>query len=187
MAQTTQNHKAGKQQATGKMGTTKKQKNPQDSIFSLSDTSAHNAFANRQAVNRLYIADPVIRALNAKANGAPINFGSSGLIGVPKGTYGFANGRIAFYLPGATSSGTTTGSGSVGTGTSPGGFSTLGPSMGVNGKSPYTGPGAYGTRIPTAPILPLIKDVTVDLQNKKQLPKKWFDQQKRNAMDKSEK
>jgi hypothetical protein len=131
-----------------KQAPTRTNKNQIDTVFSLSSTGSYNALEERQSVARLQIADPIVKALKAKANGADIKIGSSGLVGVPKGTYGFANGKIAFYLGGATSNGTSTGSGSVGTGSSPGNIGSLGPAMGVNGKSPYAGNGAYGTRVP---------------------------------------
>jgi hypothetical protein len=97
---------------------------------------------------RLQIADPVILTLKERASGVPVASGQSPIIGAPRGTYGFANGRVVFYPNVATSSGTSTGNGSVGTGTSPGAVGAFGPAMGVNGKSPYAGPGTYGARIP---------------------------------------
>jgi hypothetical protein len=124
------------------------------SIITLSSSSNNKAFASTPSFNRFPIADSTLKALNAKANGANIKFNGSPLIGVPKGTYGFANGRLTLYTMGATSTGTITGSGSVGTGTSPGAISTLGPVIGVNGKSPYTGQGPYGTRVPVLTKLP---------------------------------
>lgn len=117
--------------------------------YRLTSTSTNKAFANRQsATPRFSIADPIIGALNAKAGGNPIEISSSGIVGVPKGTYGFAHGKIILYPSGATSSGTSTGSGSVGTGTGPGSIGMFGPAIGVNGKSPFTGTGSYGVRIP---------------------------------------
>ena len=116
--------------------------------YTLTSTSANNAFNLQQTTNRFEIADPTIRALNARANGADIKISPSGIVGVPKGTYGFANGRLSLYPNGSTSIGTTTGSGSVGTGSGPGSIGTSGPAIGVNGKSPFTGTGPYGTRVP---------------------------------------
>jgi len=114
--------------------------------YSLSNASSHNAYA--EPTSSPGITDPVINLLNAKASGAQYTIDRSSLIGVPSGTYGFANGKISLYQAGATSTGTSTGSGSVGTGSSPGGIGTISPFMGVNGKSPYTGSGPYGTRLP---------------------------------------
>jgi len=119
-----------------------------NSTYTLSNSTAHHAFGRQSANNSFQIADPAIKLFNARANGATIKVSPSGLVGVPKGTYGFANGKIVLYPNGATSIGTTTGSGSVGTGSSPGSIGTLGPALGVNGKSPYTGTGPYGTRVP---------------------------------------
>lgn len=95
----------------------------------------------------LTITDPTIKTYNAIANGANIKIGSSGVLGVPKGRYGYANGHLTLLPNGATSTGTTTGSGSVGTGSSPGSVGTIGPGMGVNGRNPYAGPDIRGTRV----------------------------------------
>jgi len=114
--------------------------------YTLSNATSHNAYAEPNSSRR--ITDPVINLLNAKASGSPYTIDKSSLIGVPSGTYGFANGKISLYQVGATSTGTNTGSGSVGTGSSPGGIGSISPFMGVNGKSPYTGSGPYGTRLP---------------------------------------
>lgn len=125
------------------------EKGSKESItYRLSSTSANKAFANPLSPTRFSIADPIIGALNAKADGNNVQVSSSGIVGVPKGTYGFAHGKIVLYPSGATSSGTSTGSGSVGTGTGPGGIGMFGPAIGVNGKSPFTGTGSYGVRIP---------------------------------------
>jgi hypothetical protein len=113
--------------------------------YTLSNASAHSAYA--EPTSSMKISDPVINLLNAKASQSPYTIDKSSLIGVPSGTYGFANGKISLYQVGATSTGTSTGSGSVGTGSSPGGIGTLSPFMGINGKSPYTGSGPYGTRL----------------------------------------
>ena len=95
--------------------------------------------------NNLQIADPVVRTLNERANGAntPIDFRE--FMGVGRGTYGIANGQILLRPNGATTSGGITGSGAVGTGSSPGGIGIHGTAPGVNGKNPYAGPGMWGT------------------------------------------
>lgn len=113
--------------------------------YTLSHASSHSAFAASKP--NLEIKDPVINLLNAKAQESPFTIDKSSLIGVPSGTYGFANGKISLYQQGATSTGTSTGSGAVGTGSSPGSIGTISPFIGVNGKSPYTGEGPYGTRL----------------------------------------
>lgn len=115
-----------------------------DSTVSLISTSVNQA---RAAQGSLRINDPTINLFNMRAAGAPVREGSTPLPGVPKGTYGFANGRIVFYTNSATSSGTSTGSGSVGTGTSPGTIGTYGPGSGLNGKSPFEATGPYGRRL----------------------------------------
>ena len=131
----------------------KQETKPQSSVVTnnketttLNSNSSYPAFKKR--TDSFTIADPITRALNANANGANLKLGSSGLIGVPRGTYGFANGKIRLYSNGATSSGTATGMGSVGTGGSPGMVGSSGPAMGVNGKNLYASPGSFGTRIP---------------------------------------
>ena len=48
-------------------------------------------------------------------------------------------------LPNAPTIGSSTGPGSVGTGTSIGTMGTSGNGLGVNGKNPYAGPNIYGT------------------------------------------
>jgi hypothetical protein len=101
---------------------------------------------NTPAVNNnLQISDPVIRTLNQRANGAntPIDFRE--FMGVGRGTYGVANGQILLRPNGATTSGGITGSGAVGTGSTPGGVGVHGTALGVNGKNPYAGPGMWGT------------------------------------------
>jgi len=113
--------------------------------YTLSHASSHSAYAAPKP--NLQITDPVINLLKAKANESPFTIDKSSLIGVPSGTYGFANGKISLYQQGATSTGTSTGSGAVGTGSSPGSIGTVSPFIGVNGKSPYTGEGPYGMRL----------------------------------------
>jgi hypothetical protein len=90
------------------------------------------------------IADPTINALNAKANGADVRISKSGIVGMPKRAYGFANGHLLLSTTSATSSGTITGTGSVGTGSSLGSLGTNGPAMELNGKSPYAGATMWG-------------------------------------------
>lgn len=63
---------------------------------------------------------------------------------MPKRAYGFANGHLLLSTTSATTSGTITGSGSVGTGSSMGSLGTNGPAMELNGKSPYAGSAMWG-------------------------------------------
>lgn len=92
----------------------------------------------------VYIADPTIRALNARANGSDVYVSNSGIVGMPKRAYGFANGHLMLTSSGSTSSGTITGSGTVGTGSSLGSIGSNGPAIGLNGKSPYAGSTMWG-------------------------------------------
>jgi hypothetical protein len=110
-----------------------------DRTYTHSTSTAHSAYTAPSAA-RLQIADPTIRTLNARANGANIRLSGSGVVGMPRGTYGFANGRFTLMPGGARTSGTQTGSGATGTGTSPGSAGSFGPAMGTNGKNPYGGP-----------------------------------------------
>jgi hypothetical protein len=98
-------------------------------------------------VQRLDIQDPTVRALDARANGENIRISNSGVVGMPRGAYGFAKGRLTFRTTDATSTGANTGSGSVATGTSPGSLGISGATPNVNGKSPYAGASIWGAAI----------------------------------------
>ena len=91
------------------------------------------------------IADPVVRTLNERANGANTAIDFREFLGVGRGMYGIANGQILLRPNGTTTSGGITGSGAVGTGSTPGGAGMHGTALGVNGKNPYAGPGMWGT------------------------------------------
>lgn len=112
----------------------------------LNSTASYpaKAPAMNTAPSSLTISDPTIQALNARANGSGTRISSSGIVGMPKRAYGFANGHLTLYSTGATSSGTITGSGAVGTGTSLGSFGATGSRIGLNGKSPYAGSLMWG-------------------------------------------
>jgi hypothetical protein len=105
----------------------------------LISTASYPAFRSNAAPGRFTIADPTVNVLKQRAYGSDIRVSGSGIIGMPRSSYGFANGRITLIPGGARTSGTQTGSGSVGTGTSPGPAGSDGPAMIVNGKSPYAG------------------------------------------------
>ncbi|MGZ3879915.1 MAG: hypothetical protein ACXVBF_01190 [Flavisolibacter sp.] len=96
------------------------------------------------ATNNYTVSDPILTTLAARANGANIRFNSSGIVGMPKSAYGFANGHIALKTSGSVTSGTETGSGAVATGTSLATFGSVGEPMNVNGKSPYAGINMWG-------------------------------------------
>jgi hypothetical protein len=142
--------KSSKKKAGTKKAVTKKTSKPakQDTgTVVLKNTNANAAYAPA-ATTGLRIADPTINALNQRAAGADINLRTSPIVGMPKGTYGIANGRILLRNTTATTSGTSYGSGAVGTGTSIIGTGTSEATIGVNGKSPYAGPWLWGDRRP---------------------------------------
>jgi len=94
--------------------------------------------------NNYAVSDPILTTLSARANGANVRFNNSGIVGMPKSAYGFANGHISLKTTGAVTSGTETGSGGVSTGTSLATFGSIGAPMNVNGKSPYAGISMWG-------------------------------------------
>ncbi len=98
--------------------------------------------------NRFSIADPTITTFNERASGTNVPISSSGISGMPKGTYGYAGGKIFLRSTTASSSGTAYGSGAVGTGTSINGIGTSESTPGVNGKSNDAGPWFWGSRQP---------------------------------------
>lgn len=118
------------------------------STLSLNSTTNYPAKANRSILSSpqpMYrITDPIITMLDQRAAGTNIQFNKSGVVGMPKRAYGFANGRITLNPNGAVTTGTQTGSGTVGTGTSMATFGSIGAAMNVNGKSPYAGNNMWG-------------------------------------------
>lgn len=142
--------KASKNKATAKKTVTKKTVKPakkDTATVIMESTSVNAAYAPASAIN-LRIADPTINAFNQRASGADILLRTSPIAGMPKGSYGIANGRILLRNTTATTSGTAYGSGAVGTGTSIHGTGTSEATIGVNGKSPYAGPWLWGDRRP---------------------------------------
>jgi len=113
----------------------------------LGSTSANAAYAPL-TTRRFSIADPTINVMNMRAAGADINFRNSPIAGMPKSTYGVANGKLLLRSTTATTSGTAYGSGAVGTGTSIIGTGTSEATLGTNGKSPYAGTWLWGDRRP---------------------------------------
>ncbi|MFL5771785.1 MAG: hypothetical protein ACJ75F_01420 [Flavisolibacter sp.] len=73
-----------------------------------------------------------------------VNLNSEFSADIPKNAYGFHNGRLILHTSGATSSGTITGSGVVGTGSSLGNIGSTGSGIGLNGKTPDAGTGMWG-------------------------------------------
>ncbi|MBO9681831.1 MAG: hypothetical protein J7502_04030 [Flavisolibacter sp.] len=117
-------------------------------IETFNTTAGYPAKANTSILfspqTRYTITDPILTTLNKRANGADISFNKSGIIGMPKRAYGFADGKIILATTGAVTFGTQTGSGAVGTGTSLATFGSIGAPMNVNGKSPYAGINMWG-------------------------------------------
>jgi hypothetical protein len=121
---------------------------PDDAPISLVSTNAYAAKANSAMTVRTYysrITDPTVLALIERARGNEVFVSSSGIVGMPKRAYGFANGAILFRSTVATSSGSTGGNSSVGCGGSISGIGSGGSFIGLNGKSPYAGLGMWGT------------------------------------------
>lgn len=121
-------------------------KNKTKSAVVLSTTNSYSAKTSSPVLTnkKLSISDPTILALNARANGSDIKISNSGIVGMPKRAYGFGNGKLSFNSTAATSSGTITGSGIVGTGSSLGSIGSYGPGTGLNGKSPQAGSAMWG-------------------------------------------
>jgi len=82
----------------------------------------------------------------SKINSYPpsVNLNSEFSADIPKNAFGFHNGRLLLHTSGATSSGTITGSGAVGTGSSLGNIGSTGSGIGLNGKTPDAGTGMWG-------------------------------------------
>jgi hypothetical protein len=121
--------------------------NASPNTVTLRSTANYPAKAgmNNFSIGETYtIGDTIVKTLDARANGADIRFNKSGIVGMPKRAYGFADGRILLRTTSAPTFGTQTGSGAVGTGTSLGTFGSNGPAMSVNGKSPYAGINMWG-------------------------------------------
>jgi hypothetical protein len=135
---------------------------------SLSATSSHNAkttVGSMSSTNTYTISDPTLLTLNARANGSTTPISKSGIVGMPKRAYGFDNGHVLLYSTGATSSGTITGTGVVGTGSSLGNIGSYGPAIGLNGKSPYAGSTMWGN---ATGMQPAHADSAVRITAKKQ-------------------
>jgi len=120
-----------------------------NSNITLNSNASYSAKASTNILStwksNYTVSDPLLTTLGARANGANIQFNNSGIVGMPKRAYGFANGHIVLNSTGAVTSGTQTGTGTVGTGTSLATFGSIGGPMNVNGKSPYGGSNMWGT------------------------------------------
>jgi len=61
---------------------------------SLTSTDSYSAKSNTASGPlTLTISDPILRSLNARANGSGVKINKSGIVGMPKSAYGFANGH----------------------------------------------------------------------------------------------
>lgn len=118
--------------------------------YNLMHTNNSAALNGNTINSRYFIADTTVRVLNYRAatGGTNPNVTLRQVTGVGKGAYGIFKGRLTLMPLGARSSGATTGSGSVGTGTSLGVMGSSGPAIGLNGKNPYAGSSIYGTPRP---------------------------------------
>src|SRR4051812_20827129 len=113
--------------------------------FSAVSASSYQARSDSSSRTNVFsIADPTIRALTINANGGDVRISNSGIVGMPKRAYGFANGHLYLSNKTATTSGTITGSGMVGTGSTLGSLGSSGPHLNINGKSPYAGSNMWG-------------------------------------------
>jgi hypothetical protein len=118
-----------------------------DTVISLISTGINAAKASSSisvTSNQFRVSDPVVLALGERAKGNEIFVSRSGIVGMPKRAYGFANGHILLHSTVATSSGSTGGTSSVGTGGSISGMGSSGSFIGMNGKSPYAGQAMWG-------------------------------------------
>ena len=116
-------------------------------VISLMSTSAYAAKIPSTVSapsGQFRVSDPILIALGERAKGNEVFVSNSGIIGMPKRAYGFANGHILLRSTVATSSGSTGGTSSVGTGGSLSGMGSSGAFIGMNGKSPYAGQSMWG-------------------------------------------
>lgn len=146
-AQTKTTKKSTAKKLVTKTNKAKKTTAKDTSTVVLTKATTNAAYAPAGST-RLQIADPTVNTLNRRAAGAPLPADAKPIIGMPKATYGIANGRILLRNTTATNPGTVYGSGAVGTGTSILGGGTSEATIGVNGKSPYAGPWLWGDKRP---------------------------------------
>lgn len=139
--------KTSSKKQTAKTAQSKKATKPKATsanTVTLTSASSNTAKSSSTSPGSFRISDPILTTLDARASGANVSISKSGVVGMPKRAYGFANGHILLRTTGSTTFGTQTGSGAVGTGTSLGTFGSIGPSIPVNGKSPYAGINMWG-------------------------------------------
>ncbi len=113
----------------------------------LTSESSYNAFDVAEAEQlSLRISDPFIVIMNNRAKGIDPPVKNVELLGMPKGAYGFANGKLRVFPVSTTSHGGLTGMGTVATGSSTGTMGSIGLSH-ANGKSTYAGNGMWGNAL----------------------------------------
>jgi hypothetical protein len=143
--------KRSKQAPANKNSISQKQSQNQgtgnSAAVSLTSAESNQARGNAPEAH-LSISDPTINALNHRAAGGNVPISRSGIVGMPKRAYGFANGKILLRNTTATTPGTQFGSGAVGTGTTILGLGAGENAIGVNGKNPYAGPSLWGSKLP---------------------------------------
>lgn len=148
LAQTKGNSGKGSRQTVARQNTAKQKSQQADATAKASGFFLSIDTSQAYGPRSYSIADPMIRMLNQKANGKNVQISSSGIVGVPNGTYGFANGKLFLRQTTATSSGTIFGSGAVGTGTTLMGVGTGANTPGLNGKTLAAGPAFWGMKLP---------------------------------------
>lgn len=110
----------------------------------LTSENSYNAMNAEQPLLR--ISDPFIITMNNRAKGITPPVKNVELLGMPKGAYGFANGRLRVFPGSTTSHGSLTGMGSVATGSSTGTMGSIGLPA-ANGKSTFAGTGMWGNAL----------------------------------------
>ena len=146
-------HSAGAQKNTERSGVKKgyglkpSDQSGNSAVITLNSFSAYEARMGNPAMGpqvNFIISDPLIHTLNIRAKGIEPEIKDVEILGMPKGAYGYAHGKLRVFPSSTTSSGTITGMGTVGTGSSPGTMGSTGLRSGANGKSPYAGLGMWG-------------------------------------------
>ncbi len=115
--------------------------------ITLTSENSYNAFSAMNAEQPLLrISDPFIITMNNRAKGITPPVKNVELLGMPKGAYGFAHGRLRVFPGSTTSHGSLTGMGSVATGSSTGTMGSIGLPA-ANGKSTFAATGMWGNAL----------------------------------------
>jgi len=107
-------------------------------LIIISSENSYPAFSGSKAP--IYLTLDTVNSIHSPSYSLNSDFTAD----IPKNAYGFHNGRLLFRTTGATSSGTITGSGVVGTGSSLGNIGSTGSGIGLNGKTPNAGSAMWG-------------------------------------------